>query len=180
VLHFALSGGPGSHGGRETGWRLSDKRPRRTYVRLTTLAPCERAGVVIRRSRSRTSPGGARHGGNATTTAGFAVLPTSRSTTGPIASDISSRLRSERRPLPPSVLPISSRIYASIPAPIAARPIRSFSSSTISGTRNSISLRASEIATGSACSTRLQSARSFVQTVIDAAPLIGVASLVRW
>jgi hypothetical protein len=46
--------------------------------------------------------------------------------------------------------------------------------------KKSIFPRASEIAIGRASSTRLQSARSFVQTVIDAAPLVGVASLARW
>jgi hypothetical protein len=141
---------------------------------------CGGAGAVMRRRDWRTSPGGARLAGSATTIADLAAPPTSRSTIGPTAGDISTRPRSGRRPSRPNGLPISSRIYASIPARIVARRIRSSSSSTIFEIRNSTSPRGSETATGTACSTRLQSARWFVQTVTDAAPLVGVASLARW
>jgi ferredoxin len=46
--------------------------------------------------------------------------------------------------------------------------------------KGSASPRAFATAIGRASSTRLQSARSFVQTVIDAEPLTGEASLARW
>ena len=49
----------------------------------------------------------------------------------------------------------------------------------ISGTRSSASRRACATVAGKACSTRWQSARWFVQTVIGAAPLRGVASFAR-
>jgi hypothetical protein len=177
-LHFALSAARGAS------WQTTGipglqtkQRDERLFWSLR-CGPCGGAGVAIRTSRWRTSPGGARREDN-TTTAGLVAPLTSRSTTGRTADVTSNRLKSGRKPSPPSESPISWRIYGSIPVPTAARPTLSFSSSIISGTRNSISPRASETGTGRASSTRWQSARWFVQTVTGAAPLVGVASLVR-
>jgi hypothetical protein len=65
-------------------------------------------------------------------------------------------------------------------ASTAGREIRSCSSSIIFATRSSRSRRAFRTGRGRTCSTRLPSARWFVQTVIDGAPPTEADSLARW
>ena len=97
----------------------------------------EPADGVGRSCRSRTSPGVGRPRASGTTTAASAERPTNESTTRFTASaTLPTPPAASRRSLP-SAPHISSSFFASGLAQTAARRIRSFSSSIISGTRTS-------------------------------------------
>jgi len=143
------------------------------------LRPWADARAARRRNPPRNSPGTGGLEDKEIPIAVPAVPSTSASTTRPINSGISPQLGNAIKLFSKKGLSIWSPFYESILASTAARATPSCSSSTIFETRSSGSQAASEVANGKTSSTRLQSATWFVQTVIDVAPLSGVASSAR-
>jgi hypothetical protein len=154
---------------------------RGTSVRICTFNPWRRgvAGAVNERNRSRNSPGAGKRRVSGTTTAASAAPPISRSTTQPIGDDTLTQRPGGGAKSLENASKSFSPTYASTLASTAARQTRSFSSSTISGTRSSASPGSGETTNGRALWTRWQSARWFVQTVTVAEPLVGEASSAR-
>jgi len=161
---------------------LTDRRVRCLWERLFGFI-CSGlwGGARGAKSRSQTGnlPGVEGLGGRGIPTVGRVVPSTSRSTMRRTKPATSLWLDNARWPCSKSGLSTWSLSCGNIPASIAERAIRSCSSSTTCGTRGSRSQRACRVVAGRMCSTRLQSARSFVQTVIDAAPRSGAASAAR-
>ncbi len=169
---------------RHSPWGLhsdgsGERMPMGTSVRLDKLCLCFDARGARGKSLMKTSPGGGEPAASAIPTAGLAGPRTSRSTTPQIKLATSPVLVSARKRWSKSGPNTWSPSCESTPVSTAGRRTPWCWSSTICGTRNFRSQRVYKGGAGRTCSTRLQSARSFVQTVIDAAPHDGVASSVR-
>ena len=158
---------------------LTDAASLGTSCLLCMVWLWEGVRAAKRRNQTRNSPGTDGSKGRERPTAVPVEPSTSRSTTRPTNSATSPLPGSARKPWSKSGPSISSPSYENTPASTAARTIRSCWSSTTCETKNSRSRQAFRAGAGRTCSTRLQSATSFVQTVIGAAPQNGAASSAR-